>query len=353
MPREHARDRAAILERLEAQLAENPDDSYSRSMILDEYLGSLELHCHPRRIEHILALIRSDPHDAACFSPLVAVSPEHAPEAYSLVEAEWNRQLEGAPDDPKIVRGVALFVFAGDPERAKRLLVSASEKYPDNARVWLDLARMTKGGAARIPYLQQARRLGGLAHIAWIGEAAVEAGNWELAESISADLFADVAKARATYGDKLDWTERGTDLWERACKATGVSAEGDDEDEHDDDDDDNETGGTAAASALVRAISKHADQKHWAHTVAGHVALERGDIAAAIEHLFASSQVVGGPRLGSYGPSPSLAEALCKLGKWNEVEQYWVACSSFWEDDRLTAWLAAVRRHELPASKDA
>jgi hypothetical protein len=113
--------------------------------------------------------------------------------------------------------------------------------------------------------------------------------------STTAELLALVAEARAVYGEKLDWPERGRALWARARSGS-----------------DSDT----AARALVGAITDHAHRKHWAHTTLGVIAARAGDVAEACEHLHESAAVRGDHRLSSYGPSFLLARELCALGEW-------------------------------------
>jgi hypothetical protein len=317
------------VESLEAQLQSEPDSPSLREQLLWVYFEDQTLHGHLRRIEHILWYVRNFPRKVVCRSPLVKVNPAISSEGYRAVQKEWLRLLTENSSDPEITRGAALFINASDNARAVELLRSVIDKDPNQAEVWMELGRISSDPADRLSYLKEARRRGSKQPnlLVWIARTAVEVDDIMTAETVGFELLALVDAARAEYGDKLDWKEKGKSLWEKALKATGDKS---------------------AASQLVSAISDHAYRKHWGHTVLGHVALKQGVLRTAIDHLRESGAVVGDHRLSSYGPSFTLAKELCIEGAWSEVEAYLRACEWFWKDDRLKVWLDQVECRELP-----
>lgn len=72
------------------------------------------------------------------------------------------------------------------------------------------------------------------------------------------------------------------------------------------------------AKRLAQAALKHQDIEdgnqgsliHTAHTILGHIALRRGDEAAARDHLLKSVDMQGSPQLNSLGPHYWLAKKL-------------------------------------------
>jgi hypothetical protein len=314
---------------LEARLQADPDSQELREELLHAYLGDPALHGHPRRIQHILRHVRTAPGSVTCRSPLVVVDPRASPEGFAVVELEWRRQREEAPDDPDIARAAAKFLAISDRGRATELLLQITTTHPDYADAWMELGRISVDAATRVRYFEEAvRRACDQPNLqVWLAQAAVDADDWTTVEAASKRLLDAAERARVEYGDKLDWSENGLSMWARACAATSDSAQ---------------------ATALVRAIGAHAYHKHWGHTTAGHLALHQGDVEGALAHLKESAAVVGEPRLSSYGPSFSLAQALCTRGQWDAVDAYLRACSVFWSDERVGAWLIQVQRREMP-----
>lgn len=315
---------------LEAQLDADPESYELRETVLLEYLSDRALMVHPRRIDHILWLVRHDPRSHICRCPMVCVDSRTTPEGFERINAEWTRQIALAPDDPEVLRGAAYFVADHDHNRAEDLLTQVTVAHPESPEAWLDLGLVNKDPARRVWYLQQAQQRGSRDPNlrVWIGSSAVEAGQWEVAEAIGCELLDEVARLRAVHGDSLDWPGNGREIWTRARAVTGSDVK---------------------ARKLTWAIGIHANSKHWGHTFIGHVSLHRGEVDAAISHLLDSGRVVGNARLRSYGPTFSLAKKLCELGYWGAVEEYLIACALFWDDTRLSTWILDIQQHRLPA----
>jgi hypothetical protein len=181
--------------------------------------------------------------------------------------------------------------------------------------------------------LHRARALGA-SHpnlLTWLARAAIEANDAAAGKQVAAELLSLVAEARAIHGDKLDWQERGRDLWARARSASDSDV---------------------TARALVGAINDHAHRKHWAHTTLGVLAARKGDLSEAREHLRESGAIVGDFRLSSYGPSFLLARELCARGEWNHVADYLEACAVFWNPEAMRGWVQQLREGRTPAFFD-
>ena len=168
--------------------------------------------------------------------------------------------------------------------------------------------------------------------LVWIAKTSFEAGQYEKSQLAASQLMQLVDEARARFGDKLDWQERGAEFWKRART---VSA--DDE----------------AASELVDAHSQHSYRKHWAQTVLGLLACRSGDVDRAVSHLRESANVRPEYRLSSYGPSLDLVREVCARGRWDEGLKYLRAWEDAWDHPRLQEWIAAVEERRLPGSEES
>jgi hypothetical protein len=316
------------LQVLEEQLDADPTSKTLRQEILSEYMTE-ELANHPRRIHHIVEYVRRFPRGSFARCAFVHVDAAAFPDGFGTVEQEWLRLQRECPGDPEIARGFACFVGPNDRARAVSILEQALRNDPEDPGLWLELGRACPEPHQRLRALLKARALGATQPnlLAWIGRAAIEAKDTTAAEQVAAELFSLVEEARSEYGERLDWPERGRKLWQRAHAACGDNA---------------------TTQTLVRAISHHANRKHWCHTFLGMCALWRGDISAARDHLLESSAVVGEPRLSSYGPSFLLARELCKRGQWDAVSVYLGNCQAFWDGEPLRRWAQAVQEHQVP-----
>ena len=311
-------------------MAADPESEPLRSELLFAYCGRPELHGDPRRIEHVRWYVERFGHYATCRSPMTAVDSKVYAEGHHVVLRQWELLHVRDPRDADIVRGLAEFLCGSDRERAISLLRDHLDHDQTCAGVWLDLGGMAREPAERLRCLQRALLLG---HDnpnlqVWIGKAALDADDHDTAASTAQDLLAQNAEARAKFGDKLDWTEEGNDLWERARAAYNGDRE--------------------AASSLVTAISCTAYQKHWAHTIKGLLAVHQGRLQEAAEDLRRSAEVARDCRLSSYGPSMDLADALCQAEMWEPVSSYLQACSEFWQDPRLERWQEKVGGKHRP-----
>ena len=60
----------------------------------------------------------------------------------------------------------------------------------------------------------------------------------------------------------------------------------------------------------IKSDWNYGNALHKGNIVLGRIALERGDIAGAKEHLLAAGQTPGSPQVGSFGPNTTLAKEL-------------------------------------------
>ena len=92
------------------------------------------------------------------------------------------------------------------------------------------------------------------------------------------------------------------------------------------------------------------DALHEGDVVLVCLALERGDIAGAKEHLLAAGQAPGSPPLDSFGPNMTLAKELLEKGEPEAVLAYLQSCGQFWKMGResLQAWTAAIKGGGTP-----
>jgi tetratricopeptide (TPR) repeat protein len=314
---------------LEKRIQTEPDSANLHDRLLWLYHDNESLYGDPRRISHILGCVRRFPKEKMCRTPFVHVNPKLSPDGFKKVEAEWLRLLSENPNDVKITLGVANFYCSKDYKASIEVLKKFIEKDPGQAEIWLDLGRYTKNSKERLSYFLEAERRGAIQPnlLVWIAKSAVEAFENDTAKSYADKLLELVNTARAEFGEKLNWKEKGNSLFTKALEATG---------------------NRSAARDLIKAISAHAYHKHWGHTVLGLLALRNLDSDAALKHLEEAGSVVGDPRLSSYGPSMDLAKALCNLGKWTQVATYLRACENFWKDERIQIWVSMVESERMP-----
>lgn len=319
--------------RLERAILDEPTSVEARAGLLEAMSVSGRLN-DPRRFELIKWFLQHDPKHEICFTPYMQVDPAAAPEVYQSLKADWLVLASNVSSDAQLTRAAAAFVAAESRSEATRILRMGIDRFPQDAKLWLDLGRTVEDPAEQLDAYDRARDLGENSPnlLVWIAASAVKAGAEERAQRAAAELMRLVGDARSEFGDRLDWPERGTALWRRAKEACRT-----DED----------------ARELTRAIAHYAYRKHWGHTVLGLLASRRGDVDGAVAHLRASAEVHPDHRLFAYGPSLELVRELCSRGRWDDGLAYLRDWERIWGDSRVHEWIAAVNERRLPERSDA
>ena len=90
---------------------------------------------------------------------------------------------------------------------------------------------------------------------------------------------------------------------------------------------------------------------HDANKYLGLISLKSGDQTAAAGYLLKSGKSSGSPQLNSFGPDPSLADALLKAGHTEPVKVYLRDIKKFWkmENGQVDEWLASIDKGERPS----
>jgi len=89
---------------------------------------------------------------------------------------------------------------------------------------------------------------------------------------------------------------------------------------------------------------------HRANLVLGRIALSKGDIEAAKNHLIEAGKTPGSPQLNSYGPNMTLAKELLEKNERQVVLDYFELCGKFWKfgDEKLKKWSELVKNGQVP-----
>ena len=93
------------------------------------------------------------------------------------------------------------------------------------------------------------------------------------------------------------------------------------------------------------------DSLHAGHQLAGLVAVWRGDLKGAGEHLIRSMDSFS-PVTGSFGPRMRLADALLRKGEFEAVRRYFLRCKEGWsfaKESGIESWISAVEQKKMPS----
>jgi hypothetical protein len=206
--------------RLESEVEKNPTPERARERLLEALSADPERFDDPRRFELIAWFLKHNPRHHICSTPFMSVNPETAPGAFQDLKARWLALVSKDPADPLLAREAAAFLATESLEEGKRLLQAAIAQRPADPKLWLDLGRMSEDPGERLKALEKALDAGETRPnlLVWIATTSFEAGDYEKAERTAGELIELVDEARTRFGDKLDWPERGNELWERARK---------------------------------------------------------------------------------------------------------------------------------------
>lgn len=95
---------------------------------------------------------------------------------------------------------------------------------------------------------------------------------------------------------------------------------------------------------------KYGPAWHDGHMVMGQLALKRGSVAEAREHLRAAGETAGGGTLSSFGPNMGLARDLLQQGEKQAVIDYLRQCQNFWTGEQvpIERWIQDIEHGRTP-----
>ncbi len=298
---------AAQAEKMEAILAENPDDISTRTKLLGYYFlhrrgaeGAIE-----KRRGHVLWVIANHPSSELAALPYCGMNAHLDPEGYVEAKKLWTRQTEAHPDDPDVLGNAGGFFQLQDRKLADDFLQRALKADPGNPD------RADKLGQFYALSRDAADAPLALTHL----EDAQEADKDEMSRFYR---LSQLAKAAHKAGD-LD-------------KAGRYAKE------------------VIAKAALHSKDWNYGNAIHHGNNILGLCALAKGDIALAETHLILAGKTPGSPQLDSFGPNMLLAKDLLVKDRKEVVLEYLGLCRAFWEmgGDRLDKWTRDANAGEIP-----
>jgi hypothetical protein len=315
---------AADAQRLETSLRTNPDDAPARKKLIVYYFTALLTApnaerdaLEDRHEQHIFWLIQNQLESGLAGSPYAEITPgisELATAGYKRGKQLWLDVVQSHTGSPRILLNAAQFISFYDRKLSQQLLQKALALAPSDETIASQLANsyMIERQTATSPDDKAGLAANALA----VEETTLSRLGAEQRFYVLADLAVEAFEA----GDTAKATQYASELLRTAevCKGRGTWNYG-------------------------NAI-------HKGNIVLGRIALERGDTAAAKQHLLAAGETPGSPQLDSFGPNMSLAKELIEKDERDTVIAYLEACKKFWEMDngRLQNWIATTKGGGMP-----
>jgi tetratricopeptide (TPR) repeat protein len=310
---------AEDVQSLEDSLLSNPDSLFVRSKLIHYYfevgLSSVSPELEAKREQHIFWLIEHHPESTLAGSGDAEIdnfAPRGSKDAFQRAKASWLQQSERHPDDLRVLHNAAEFFWLSDSKSALEVLQKAVNLDPNDADTLDLLARTYEGERiqAKLPEENKA-----------LAEKALTVREREL--------------------EKLEGPRRYLALVQMATDAFDTGDMGKAE---------------QYASELLQGVKEgksgwnDGNETHYANIVLGRVALRRGDIVGAKQHLLAAGETTGSPNLNSFGPNMALAKELLEKGERDTVITYLQSCAKFWKmgGAELQNWIAMIKRGGTP-----
>lgn len=306
-PQISAHDAAA----LEQGLTANPDNLAAREALINYYflemIKSRTADLEEKHDRQVFWLIENHPESALAGSPQASITPgADSTEAYQHGKQLWLEQVENHPDDQAVLRNAAQFLTALDGKTARDLLEKAWALDPGDAQTSSALAQSYELERMQVPSLDEKETLA--KKVLSLRESALEKQDGEGRFY----QLGDLAKSAFESGELDKAQEYASELLQSAPK--------------------------------FKNDWNYGNAMHTGNNVLGLVALQRGDISGAKEHLLAAGQTPGSPQLDSFGPNMTLAKELLERGEREVVLTYLQYCGKFWKmgADSLQAWTTTI-----------
>jgi tetratricopeptide (TPR) repeat protein len=295
---------AAEARNLERILAGNSDDLMARTKLLAYYFrnGSASAEASQYHQKHVFWIIKNRPDAGIAGLPECRINPAASKEGYAQAKQLWMEHIQSHLQDVRVLDNAAKFFFASEKELAEECLKQAQKLEPNNP-LWSE-------------------RLGSLYKL----------------QGKYAQSLAEFEKAQRDDTCNLTRFFRLTELTRTAFESGEIEKARQDADQ------------------LLQEIKRFptnwnvGNAIHYAHSVLGCIALKKGDVAGAKEHLLQSGAVRWSPQLSSVGPSMVLAKELLQKGEKETVLKYFRFCNGFWDSKghRLEEWTEQVKSGAIP-----
>ena len=310
-----AKDAAA----LEEGLRTKPDNQAAREKLIDYYfregIRSRTSEPEEKREEHVFWLIEHHPESEFAGSPEAGILPmgfTGSIEGYQRGKQLWLEAVVQHADDAAVLRNAAQFLNLVDAKVARNLLEKTLALQPNDAEASSMLAESYEHERMRADSPEEKEELSRKA--VSIRERGLESAD---AEQRFYEL-ADLATSAYEAGDTVKAQQYAFEL--------------------------------LASADSFKKNWNYGNAVHKGNIILGRVALGRGDITSAKEHLLAAGQTPGSPQLDSFGPNMTLAKELLEKGEREVVLTYLDACAKFWKmgGDQLQSWMAMIKGGGMP-----
>jgi tetratricopeptide (TPR) repeat protein len=310
---------AAEAKTLEIGLKTNPDNLSSREKLIQYcFIANIKLRdfaLEEKREEHVFWLIEHHPESYLAGSPEAEIMPglsSRTTEAYQHGKQLWADQVAKNSDSPVVLLNASDFMFLSDRDRSRELLEKVLLINPQNKMASSRLAQSYEMEREASKSSQENEALSQKA--LFIRERGLQNANSEQ----RFDSLGDPATAAFEAGDIPKAEQYTRELVQMAPH--------------------------------YKQSWNYGNAIHKGNIVLGRIALRRGDIPSAKQHLLAAGETPGSPPLDSFGPNMTLPKELLEKNEREAVLTYFESCAKFWKvgGKDLKNWAAMIKGGGMP-----
>jgi beta-lactamase regulating signal transducer with metallopeptidase domain len=289
---------------LEKVVAQNPHDLRSQNLLLSYYFSN---RFTDKRQQTIFWLIQNHPRATVLSFPEGELHPTR--ENYAEGARLWYEQLQQYPNDPAILWNAGKSFMRQDIDLAIDLFNKGKNLDPRNSAVWYrELGHFYELKGFRSP-AQESSVLANQALNSYENAQSgtkVEDRSYLLPNMARAALAAGRLDKAAAYANQM------------------LAATGDD--------------------------WNKGNMIYYGNFVLGMVAVQKGDLQTAEDHLLAAADTPGSPQLNSFGPNMRLAKELLDRGRKDTVLVFLKKCMRFWtlSTSPCSRWIREIEEGQTP-----
>ncbi len=297
-------------EKLEAQVAADPDDLTARTRLLEYYMMRQYRSPDDRaaRERHVLWIIEHQPEAEVAGEPEGSLDRILNPAAYGKASDLWRKQVKENPKNVTIISHAARFFTLHDRPTAESLYQQAIALEPDNPAWPQRLAHLYGLDSLHRDQVNIVMARKSL--------AAYKQALEKVTRSRRASVLTDAAKMAVRAEAWKEAKDYATEVLDAAMEGS-------------------------ASWNFANAI-------HDGNMVLGLVALHDGNVGQAEKYLLQAGKSTGSPQLSSFGPNMTLAKALLEKGRQEAVIDYLELCGKFWTKSKTDEWIGVIKAGQVP-----
>jgi beta-lactamase regulating signal transducer with metallopeptidase domain/tetratricopeptide (TPR) repeat protein len=313
---------------LEALVEQDPHDLRSQSLLLTYYMNrqSTDETARSKREQTVLWLIENHPDAEVLGQPQGQLRRQ--PQQNDEVAELWKQQLDKHPDNLQVIWNAGNYFLIGYIDQAIDCYELGKSLDPENATKWNQRLGQV--------YEFKMRRSSESEKQVWADESLRSLENAYAESRAKSFTFQAPGYPHSTY--EFPNFEKATIL-PRMAKAALKAGDLDKAADY--------------ANQMLSSTESNPNDGDFIYNgnfVLGMIAVQNGNLDAAVEYLLAAGDTSGSPVLNSFGPNMSLAKELLDRGERDVVLAFLKKCMKFWSSEfsPCSRWIQEMEEGRTP-----